>query len=615
MSAGVNTRTRGRRAWIAGLAALLLAGSASADDVSAGGSVPRGAAEVVKVRVGNHPTYTRVVFELDAAAGYRVEKLRGHDGISEIRVTLEASAPPIEVERKTVMVERVALDQGRGRSVAHIRLQKTPSRVKEMILANPPRIVFDLVFPEQQLAAIRRAKQREAAAKAKAAEQVAEREAAAATTEPAPKPTEPSSVARVEKRPASVPKPLVPTPAPTAKAEPPKPTPAAKPPVPTPAPVAKTEPPKPTPATKPPVPTPAPTAKAEPPKPTPATKPPVPTPAPVAKAEPPKPMPATKPPPAPVAKAEPPKSMAAAKPPAEKPAPEEKAQLAKPAMPEPGKAAREIKSGTVVGGRKEGVPGERVEAPEARQRPAPAPPAARPAPAQKPPGARPADAAAKPRPAPGLLEGIDLVFWGSVAAGALLLVLLVVLLMRRRSLPNDMDVTALLDEHEGAIPDGGFSMDASLDEGGAPLDAATVAESFNRGASAPRDESRPAEVDIAAGPGLFEEEEPEKESEKMDVGRTGMEQTSSEMPTQFAGAAGGADLARVVRDLERRMAQLETRLDESTEARERLERQVAAQAEELRVQRAAIARTQRALRSLNRPAEEQATEPALRDQS
>ncbi len=43
--------------------------------------------------------------------------------------------------------------------------------------------------------------------------------------------------------------------------------------------------------------------------------------------------------------------------------------------------------------------------------------------------------------------------------------------------------------------------------------------------------------------------------------------------------------------------------------------EVAAQAEELRVQRAAIARTQRALRSLNRPAEEQATEPALRDPS
>ena len=72
-------------------------------------------------------------------------------------------------------------------------------------------------------------------------------------------------------------------------------------------------------------------------------------------------------------------------------------------------------------------------------------------------------------------------------------------------------------------------------------------------------------------------------------------------------------MARLVRELERRVAQVETRLDEANDARERLERQVAAQSEELRVQRAAIARTQRALRGLNRGEEEQATEPALRD--
>jgi len=52
---------------------------------------------------------------------------------------------------------------------------------------------------------------------------------------------------------------------------------------------------------------------------------------------------------------------------------------------------------------------------------------------------------------------------------------------------------------------------------------------------------------------------------------------------------------------------------EVVDARERLERQVAAQTEELRVQRAAIARTQRAVRNLNRTDEEGPTEPALRD--
>jgi hypothetical protein len=44
------------------------------------------------------------------------------------------------------------------------------------------------------------------------------------------------------------------------------------------------------------------------------------------------------------------------------------------------------------------------------------------------------------------------------------------------------------------------------------------------------------------------------------------------------------------------------------DAKDRLGRQIAAQTEELRVQRAAIARTQRVLRDLTRPGDE-ATEP------
>jgi hypothetical protein len=73
-------------------------------------------------------------------------------------------------------------------------------------------------------------------------------------------------------------------------------------------------------------------------------------------------------------------------------------------------------------------------------------------------------------------------------------------------------------------------------------------------------------------------------------------------PVADAGPAG---------DVDRRIQGLETRLEEVVDARERLERQVSAQAEELRVQRAAIARAQRVLRTLARP--EEATEPAPRD--
>jgi hypothetical protein len=61
---------------------------------------------------------------------------------------------------------------------------------------------------------------------------------------------------------------------------------------------------------------------------------------------------------------------------------------------------------------------------------------------------------------------------------------------------------------------------------------------------------------------------------------------------------------------ERRIAHLERRIEELVDARERLERQVAAQTEELRVQRAAIARTQRVLRTVApRSDEEPSSDP------
>jgi phage-related tail protein len=127
---------------------------------------------------------------------------------------------------------------------------------------------------------------------------------------------------------------------------------------------------------------------------------------------------------------------------------------------------------------------------------------------------------------------------------------------------------------------------------------------------------------MAAPGGLFGDTDQDL-FDKPEKGETKMSQDTLDLPVSrsqrstpapvAASAAGDSDVARLVRELERRLAQVETRLDEANDARERLERQVAAQSEELRVQRAAIARTQRALRGLNRGEEEQATEPALRD--
>ena len=83
------------------------------------------------------------------------------------------------------------------------------------------------------------------------------------------------------------------------------------------------------------------------------------------------------------------------------------------------------------------------------------------------------------------------------------------------------------------------------------------------------------------------------------------------------GGAASEDMQAMFAEMTRRMEALEARCDELVDARDRLERQVAAQTEELRVQRAAIARTQRAVRNLGRgdeeASEQEATEPALRE--
>jgi len=190
-----------------------------------------------------------------------------------------------------------------------------------------------------------------------------------------------------------------------------------------------------------------------------------------------------------------------------------------------------------------------------------------------------------------------------------------------------MDVTAFASEtesadetsDEGRIPRGGFAMDAPA--GGDADHAEDFEMPFTDAAD---DENKPIES-VAGRPDaaseLFDETPHEKEAVTMENQDMTISHMDSEAPTQMGmganviGAAGDSDVARIVQELERRMGQLETRLNESVEARERLERQVSTQTEELRVQRAAIARTQRALRGLNRSDEEQATEPALRDPS
>jgi hypothetical protein len=79
----------------------------------------------------------------------------------------------------------------------------------------------------------------------------------------------------------------------------------------------------------------------------------------------------------------------------------------------------------------------------------------------------------------------------------------------------------------------------------------------------------------------------------------------------FAPEAADEKTIGRIRDLENNLASLQERLEEALDGRERMERQMAAQNEELRVQRAAIARTQRAVRNINRPEDQSSADPAV----
>ena len=126
--------------------------------------------------------------------------------------------------------------------------------------------------------------------------------------------------------------------------------------------------------------------------------------------------------------------------------------------------------------------------------------------------------------------------------------------------------------------------------------------------------------------GLAASEEIEVETEEVPAGEAAHVEVGIPIPEADAGAeilalepegvaeapTNGADM---LAGFETRMAAMKARIEELGEAKQRLEHQVAAQTEELRVQRAAIARTQRAVRNLSRPGEDAPTEPALRDPS
>jgi hypothetical protein len=285
------------------------------------------------------------------------------------------------------------------------------------------------------------------------------------------------------------------------------------------------------------------------------------------------------------------------------------------------------------------------------------PPAIQPAPRLTPPETRPvrpAPPAPREAPAPQPTAGTSWLdrltanpIWLGGAAAALLGVVAVIFVVRRRrrTLPNDLDVTAIAEEIDGSgrIPAEGFSMEDGPGAHPSASDETSFAGLFDdeepaAARPAPAPISRPpaprapavtrtpsvtapaaaaAEADsLFDSAGELADEEPSQGdapmNQEMDL-PADVRKSPATPPRMGGSAAPSPDMTRMFQELERRIQALEARLDETNEAREKLERQVAAQSEELRVQRAAIARTQRALRTMTRPDEDKATEPALRE--
>ena len=205
-------------------------------------ALPALAAQVTDVRVGVHPKFTRIVFELDGRAGYQVERA-GTDAAPELRITIEAMSSAREL-RANGDVRGVKVDAG-TKARAHIALRQPGLRVHEMMLSDPPRIVIDLHKPETAVAATAKpapkpkAAEKEPGAGSRAegggeGDSEARARAEGAAKEP-PKPEPAPKVGREETpKPAPAPK--------VAAKETPKPEPAPK--------VAAKETPKPEPAPK-----------------------------------------------------------------------------------------------------------------------------------------------------------------------------------------------------------------------------------------------------------------------------------------------------------------------------------------------------------------------------
>ncbi|MBJ19010.1 MAG: hypothetical protein CL933_06235 [Deltaproteobacteria bacterium] len=464
-------------------------------------ALPAWAAEIVEVRVGRHPAFTRVVFELDRAAGYRIERSDPSADVVELIVSLEAASIPHNIKSGKLLIEQVDVEPLGSRSVARVRLAKEGLRLKEMILTKPPRIVLDVLKDPGKTPFV----------------------AQESPPEPSQAPGDEAFDEIVAKIPIDPAPPIV------------------------------------------------------------VQKEPV----------------------------------------------VEKASLAEPAVVaevvrEEAETFSEDDLRTVADEPSTSTPIEEPEAaPEVAQL------AAEPVPVRPAPVAQPTPRPMVAKTSAPRDEGGGWMTWALVGGGVVLLLLGGGFVMRRGGASGDAGEYAEGDDAFGSnaneqtgVDENPFSGFTNQEAAGSPSDAsddlATQPMMNEEGAtSASSPQGLEADEEKESESVIFDDSEETVMDEMEVISREQVNESlgGSMPPAMGAAVAVPEEFQQMVAEMGRRMEALESRCDELVDARDRLERQVAAQTEELRVQRAAIARTQRAVRNLGRPEgeDQEATEPALRD--
>ncbi|MBW2241224.1 MAG: hypothetical protein JRH01_04500 [Deltaproteobacteria bacterium] len=194
-------------------------------------------------------------------------------------------------------------------------------------------------------------------------------------------------------------------------------------------------------------------------------------------------------------------------------------------------------------------------------------------------------------------------------AGLALVGLLFVLGRRRRSDPGE-DTLSPLDAADDTGPVFAEGTEDQSDAEAPEVVAEPVVEESALPPAGEHDiEPGAIRVDEVAGEAVVEGTPMDQEMDYPAPAGAGAGFPAAPLAAMGSNEVGTSDVAKIVEEFDRRIAHLENRLEEVVDAKERLERQVSAQTEELRVQRAAIARTQRVLRTIARP-EEESNEPA-----